>query len=94
MAVVKNNPNKNKGKQNKETKYMQLLRASFFIFFGLFIVHLYYLSTKDQLLPQILKISTALFTFIQTIPTSILMIIGYTILIFYVGYKVGKRTKT
>ncbi|PMC39052.1 hypothetical protein CJ195_03685 [Bacillus sp. UMB0899] len=88
MAVVKKKPTQ---KSKKDISFMQKLRPIFLIIFCLFIVYVYYLSTIDQLLPQIIKIFSALISYAQSIPTSILLIIGYTLIIFYVGFIVGKK---
>ncbi|HZH62584.1 MAG TPA: hypothetical protein VEY70_24080 [Metabacillus sp.] len=93
MAIVRNTSNKKK-KRKKEITFIQILRPASFIIIGLLIVHIYYLSTIDQLLPQIMKIYIGLIHFVQSIPTSILLIIGYSLLIFYMGYIVGKKTKS
>jgi ABC-type methionine transport system permease subunit len=80
-------------KAKKKTNIAQISRALFFIILCLFIVNIYYLSTKDQLLPQILKAYSALVNFSQSIPTPILMLICYSIVIFYIGYLVGMKKK-
>lgn len=84
---------KPRNKTNKQVSFVHILRASFFITMGLLIVNIYYLSTKDQLLPQLLKIYSASLSFVQSIPTFILIMIGYSILIFSFGYYIGKRKK-
>ncbi|MGM0875757.1 MAG: hypothetical protein ACQEWV_13405 [Bacillota bacterium] len=91
MDAAKNTQNKSKRDQRKGTPIPLMLRASFFITIGLLIVYIYYLSTEGKLLNQLLKISSTLVTFFKSIPMPILIIIGYTILIFYVGYQVGKK---
>lgn len=91
MAVVRRNSNK-KGK--KEISFIKLIRPAFFIVICLILVYVYYLSTIDQLLPQLMKLYGALIHFAQSIPTSILLIIGYTLMIFYAGYLVGRKLKS
>lgn len=91
MAVVRKTANK---KSNKERAIIKLFRPIFIIVFCLLIVHVYYLSTIDQLLPQLMKLSAALITFAKSIPTSILLVLGYTLVIFYAGYIVGKKLKS
>lgn len=90
MDATKNTQNKAK---RKDTPITPILRASFFIMLGLLIVYLYYLSTEDRLHKLVLTISSALVTFFTSIPQPILILIGYTMLIFYIGYLVGKKTK-
>ncbi|MFD2214628.1 hypothetical protein [Metabacillus endolithicus] len=80
-------------KAKKQTNITQIIRALFFIILCLFIVNIYYLSTKDQLVPQILKAYSAIVNFSLSIPTPILMLIGYSIVIFYIGYFVGVKKK-
>ncbi|UGB28908.1 hypothetical protein [Metabacillus sp. B2-18] len=80
-------------KAKKQTNITQIFRALFFIILCLFIVNIYYLSTKDQLVPQILKAYSALVNFSLSITTPILMLIGYSIVIFYFGYFVGMKKK-
>jgi hypothetical protein len=91
MDAAKNTQNKRKRIRRKGTPITKILRAFLFITIGLLIVFLYYLYTKDKLLIYILQLSSAFITFIKSIPMPIYMMIGYTILIFYVGYLVGKR---
>jgi hypothetical protein len=91
MDAAKNIQNKRKRVRRKGTPVRQILRAFLFITIGLLIVFIYYLYTKDKLLIYILQLSSAFITFIKCIPMPIYMMIGYTILIFYVGYLVGKR---
>jgi hypothetical protein len=90
MDAAKNTQNKSK---RKEPPLTPILRASLFIMLGLLIVYLYYLSTEDRLLKQVLVISSAFVTFFTSIPQPILILIGYTMLIFYIGYLVGKKKK-
>lgn len=80
-------------KAKKQTNITQILRALFFIILCLFIVNIYYLSTKDQLVPQILNAYSAFVNFSLSIPTPILMLIGYSIVIFFIGYFVGVKKK-
>lgn len=91
MDAAKNTHNKRKRVRRKGTPIRQILRALLFITIGLLIVFLYYLYTEETLLIYILQLSSAFITFIKSIPMPIFMMIGYTILIFYVGYLVGKR---
>ncbi|MCV9885867.1 hypothetical protein [Metabacillus halosaccharovorans] len=83
-----------KKKGNKERTIIKLFRPIFIIVFCLLIVHVYYLSTIDQLVPQLMKLSAALIMFAKSIPTSILLVFGYTLVIFYAGYIVGKKLKS
>ena len=91
MAVVRKTANK---KGNKERIIIKLFRPIFIIVFCLLIVHVYYLSTIDQLVPQLMKLSADLIMFAKSITTSILLVFGYTLVIFYAGYIVGKKLKS
>lgn len=93
MDATKNTPSKSKRGHRKETPLPLILRALFFITIGLLIVYIYYLSTEDQLLKQLVKLTSAIVTIFKSIPMPIFIIIGYTLLIFYVGFQVGRRKK-
>jgi hypothetical protein len=90
MDAAKNSQNKAK---RKSIPITPILRAAFFIMLGLLIVYLYFLSTEDQLLKQLLNVSSSLVTLSKSIPQPILILIGYTMLIFYIGFLVGKKKK-
>ncbi len=90
MAEVKKKSNKT---SKKDKNYIQKLRPIVLIIFCLFIVYVYYLFTIDQLMPQLINLYSSLITFAQSIPRSFLMIIGYTLIIFYAGFIVGKKVK-
>ncbi|WP_338786378.1 hypothetical protein [Metabacillus sp. FJAT-53654] len=91
MDATKNNPSKSKRGHRKETPLPLILRALFFITIGILIVYIYYLSTEDQLLKQLIKMSSVIVTIFKSVPMPIFIIIGYTLLIFYAGYQVGRK---
>jgi ABC-type methionine transport system permease subunit len=93
MDISKNTPNKSKSGHRMDTSIRLMLRASFFIFIGVLIVYMYYLSTEDKLLNQLLKMSSMIVSTLKSVPLPILIIIGYTMVVFYVGYQVGKNKK-
>ena len=91
MVPAKNIQTKRNRTRKKGTSFRQIFRASLFLVTGLLIVYIYYLMTEDKLLSQIVKLSSIFVTFIKSIPMPVFFIMGYTILIFYVGYLVGKK---
>jgi hypothetical protein len=91
MVPAKNTQTKRNHTRKKGASFRQILRVSFFLVIGLLIVYIYYLMTEDKLLSQIVKLSSIFVTFIKSIPMPVFFIIGYTILVFYVGYLVGKK---
>ncbi|MBO1514181.1 hypothetical protein [Metabacillus bambusae] len=93
MDTTQNTQSKSKRGHRKETPLPLMIRALFFITIGLLIVYIYYLSTEDLLLKQLVKLSSAIITIFKSVPMPFFIIIGYTLLIFYVGYQVGRKKK-
>ena len=91
MDTVKKMQPKRKRTRKKRISVRQIIRASFFFVIGLLIVYIYYLSTKGELQSQVVKLSSNVAALIKSIPMPVFFLIGYSVLLFYAGYLVGKK---
>jgi hypothetical protein len=91
MDTVKKTQPKRKLTRKKRASVRQVMRASFFFVLGILIVYIYYLSTKDQLQSQFVRLSSNVADLIKSIPMPVFFLIGYSALLFYAGYLVGKK---
>jgi len=85
----KNRPRgKRKGRKKKLTiEWLNLLRVSFLLFLVGMIVFHYYLITENQLGSFYLEI----WKNNKNVLTPMILIISYTLTIFLIGYRLGKR---